>query len=251
MDKIRYSEEDEAFTREGGRDPSMSTDTQGLISEAQVTRSNSLRRCGHALGYSPLWVVVLPWTIAVLSLCSALYLDYQLRAQQTRNATNLEYYSPASHLVQYTHRQFTMGLGDNRTRYEAAPSPEVDAAWNDLFSMGIVAISRDDASRLQEKTQPLPHDPEDRYVVSMSVFHDLHCLNRLRKQLFPGYYTQFNMDNRTESEVDHIMHCIDSLRQSTLCHADLAVIPFQVSTTACSHITSIPPQWINTRSTPS
>ncbi|KAK8048069.1 hypothetical protein PG996_016133 [Apiospora saccharicola] len=223
MDKIRYSEEDEAFSREGGGDPSMSADTQGLISEAQVTRSNSLRRCvGHAFGgYSPFWVVVLPWTVAILSICSAIYLDYQLRAQQTRDATNQDHYSPASHLVQYTHREFTMGLSDNRTRYEAAPSPEADAAWNDLYSMGIVAISRDEASRLHEKTQPLPHDPEGRYVVSMSVFHDLHCLNRLRKQLFPGYYTQFRIDNRTESDVEHIMHCIDSLRQSTLCHADL------------------------------
>ncbi|KAK8137434.1 hypothetical protein PG984_002927 [Apiospora sp. TS-2023a] len=220
MDKIRYSQEDEAFSRVGGGDPSMSADTQGLISEAQVTRSNSLRRCGHAFGYSPFWVVALPWTIAILSICSAIYLGYQLRAQQTRDATSQEYYSPASHLVQYTHRQFTMGLSDNRTRYEAEPSPEADAAWNDLFSMGIVAISRDEASRLHEKTQPLPHDPEGRYVVSMSVFHDLHCLMK--------YYTQFRIDNRTESEVEHIMHCIDSLRQSTLCHADLTVIPFQV-----------------------
>ena len=64
MDKIRYSEEDEA-------------DTQGLISEASVRRS-------HASGCRPFWVVALPWVLAVISICSSLYLDYQLRVQQRR-----------------------------------------------------------------------------------------------------------------------------------------------------------------------
>ncbi|KAK8098782.1 uncharacterized protein PG998_012023 [Apiospora kogelbergensis] len=205
MDKIRYSEEDEA-------------DTQGLISEASVRRS-------HASGCRPFWVVALPWVLAVISICSSLYLDYQLRVQQRRYVPDP--YSPANHLIQYEYREFTLGLGETQTKYEAAPSPEVDAAWNDLFSMSVVAISRDDASRLHEKTQPLPHDPEDRYVVSLSVFHDLHCLNWLRKQLFPEYYTQSTTENRTEWIVNHMMHCIDALRQSTLCHADLAVIPIQ------------------------
>ncbi|KAK8096070.1 hypothetical protein PG999_014092 [Apiospora kogelbergensis] len=98
----------------------------------------------------------------------------------------------------------------------------------ELPYMGIVAISREEASQLPEKTQMLPHDPENRYVVSFSVFHDLHCLNMIRKQLFPDYYTQFKIENRTEKDVEHMMHCVDALRQSTLCHADLATIPFQV-----------------------
>lgn len=41
---------------------------------------------------------------------------------------------PANHLIQYEYREFTLGLGETQTKYEAAPSPEVDAAWNDLFS---------------------------------------------------------------------------------------------------------------------
>lgn len=49
----------------------------------------------------------------------------------------------------------------------------------------------------------------------------------IRKQLFPDYYTQFKIENRTEKDVEHMMHCVDALRQSTLCHADLATIPFQ------------------------
>ncbi|KAK8127045.1 uncharacterized protein PG998_002804 [Apiospora kogelbergensis] len=209
------------------RASSVNSDTQALISEEQVLRSYTTPpRLGRGCHRSS-WVVVLPWIVAVVSIGTAAYLGYQLRTQQAPDSIELPY-SPPMHLVRYEHREFSQGLGDNLTKYEAPPSPSLDADWNDLFLMGIVAISREEASQLPEKTQMLPHDPENRYVVSFSVFHDLHCLNMIRKQLFPDYYTQFKIENRTEKDVEHMMHCVDALRQSTLCHADLATIPFQV-----------------------
>ncbi|KAK6829625.1 hypothetical protein PG989_010818 [Apiospora arundinis] len=204
----------------------MSADTQALISEERTLWFyNKSRRPGRVRCRS-FWAVVMPWIVAFTSMGTAAYLYRQLQTQHSRDSVELPY-NPAMHLVRYENREFTLGLGDNLTKYEAEPSPSLDADWNDLFSMGIVAISREEASQLHEKTQPLPHDPRNRYVVSFSVFHDLHCLNGLRKRLFPEYYTQFALENRTKNDVKHIMHCIDALRQSTLCHSDLSIIPFQ------------------------
>ncbi|KAK8007182.1 hypothetical protein PG989_001173 [Apiospora arundinis] len=196
--------------------------TQGLTSEKPVMRSYT--STGVRRAYRNPWII-LPWTVALVFICLVGYLDHQLRAQ--RGAVELPY-SPANHMIQYENREFEFAFGENRTQYENEPSPELDSIWNDLFSMGIVAISQEEASQLYEKTQRLPHDPENRYIITMSVFHELHCINMLRKQLFPEYYTQFRIENRTKTQTDHLVHCIDSLRQSTLCHVDLATIPFQV-----------------------
>ncbi|KAK8054949.1 hypothetical protein PG993_000176 [Apiospora rasikravindrae] len=199
------------------------SDTQGLISEKRVQRSYASSRGRRA--FRDPWVMV-PSLIAVISLFMVAYLGFQLRTQ-LRNAVKLPY-SPANHMIRYERRPFELGFGENLTEYEADPSPELDAKWDDLYSMGLMAISREQASQLEEKTQPLPHDPENRYVLGMSVFHDLHCINMLRKHLFPDYYTQARMGKHHQGEVtNHMMHCLDALRQSAMCHVDLAIIPFQ------------------------
>jgi hypothetical protein len=54
------------------------------------------------------------------------------------------------------------------------------------------------------------------------VFHQLHCLNLLRKRLYPAKYP---VDQSAES-VEHLSHCVDSMRQSFMCHSDIATINF-------------------------
>lgn len=68
--------------------------------------------------------------------------------------------------------------------------------------MGVVAISREEASQLPEKTQLLPHDPENRYVVSFSVFHDLHCL-------VSSIYPETN--SFVPPSIDPLLHLLDIL----------------------------------------
>ncbi|KAK7968800.1 hypothetical protein PG988_007873 [Apiospora saccharicola] len=158
------------------------SDIQGLLSEKQVRRSYSWSFKLRRVIRDP-WVSI-PCIVALVSLCMAAYFNYQLRAQ-LRKTVELPYTGqhhgemkpgPANHLIRYERRPFVLGFGDNLTEYEADPSPELDAKWDDLYAMGIVAISQKQASHMAEKTQPLPHDPEHRYVVGLNVFHDLHCL---------------------------------------------------------------------------
>ncbi|KAK8036426.1 Cyclochlorotine biosynthesis protein O [Apiospora marii] len=204
------------------------SDMHGLLTEKHVRRSYTLSRTRRAIR-DP-WVA-LPWMIALVSICVAAYFNYQLRAQ-LQKAVELPY-SPANHLIRYERRPFVLGFGDDMTEYEAKPSPELDAKWDDLYSMGIVAVSQEQASHLEEKTQPLPDDPDNRYVLGMNVFHDLHCLNMLRKHLLPEYYPEHRNASSTEDGFMHIMHCVDALRQSIMCNVDLSIIPFQVGDHMC------------------
>jgi hypothetical protein len=54
--------------------------------------------------------------------------------------------------------------------------------------VGVSAVNPEAASKLPNKTMTLPNQP-DRYVIQLDVFHQLHCLNNLRKALWPERYS--------------------------------------------------------------
>lgn len=82
------------------------------------------------------------------------------------------------------------------------------------LAFGVSLISQDSARRLPNATTPLPQD-RSLYVVQLDVFHQLHCLNRLRKLLYPQVY---------HDTVYHLEHGVESLRQSLQCASDTSTI---------------------------
>lgn len=107
--------------------------------------------------------------------------------------------APAQHVVHNEEVVFTSGFGLERSEYIGPPSPERDALWDSLYNcqcnprdlkqdldsqksltesrptVGVSRISRGSASKLVNKTVPIPDDP-GYYVVELNVFHQLHCL---------------------------------------------------------------------------
>ncbi|PNS14045.1 Protein sel-1 1 [Sphaceloma murrayae] len=99
------------------------------------------------------------------------------------------------------------------------PSPEIDAAWKDM--MGSIDVFVTPKER-QEMGIDLWLDPETELHVGMlSVMHDLHCVNMIRKSLSPDYYPE--MQHYTTQ--NHIEHCLDALRLSLMCTGDMTLIP--------------------------
>ncbi|KJR86042.1 uncharacterized protein SPSK_09758 [Sporothrix schenckii 1099-18] len=125
--------------------------------------------------------------------------------------------APVKDDIEYEVRTFQLGFGDKQTPYQAAPSPEVEKLWRDLYSTGIPSlIPLDAALQLPNMTIPFPHDEEGRYIISLDVFHQLHCLDR-----------NFARHDETDEELlgmDHIDHCVDLIRQSLMCNADTSVL---------------------------
>jgi len=140
-------------------------------------------------------------------------------------------YSPAQDVLEYQPKTFTPGLGHGTTIYQGEPSEELDKAWTDLFAdIGVSKIPKSEARLLPNKTLPIPGD-EENYAVALAVFHQLHCLNIVRKGLWREHYTDLEAGNIAgipeKDWPDHLSHCLDDLRQSLMCSADISLVVWQ------------------------
>lgn len=105
-------------------------------------------------------------------------------------------------------------------------------------------ISLREAALLPNRTLMLPNQHDGRgnkpeYLILLDVFHQLHCLNMIRRRLYPSYY-KFN-DTGPDGEDDllglsHIDHCVDSIRQSLMCHADVTPVIYTWSDTSKRYV---------------
>ncbi|CRG92233.1 Cell surface glycoprotein 1 [Talaromyces islandicus] len=135
-------------------------------------------------------------------------------------------YSPAEKVVQYKNLAFTPSIMPNLTKYQGPPTPENFAAWEDLYSFGISRIPMSEAAKLVNKTVPIPDYPGE-YVIELDVFHQLHCLNMIRLKIWAGEGYQDLGFNITNINMNHVDHCIDSMRQSFMCSSDISPIPWE------------------------
>jgi hypothetical protein len=73
------------------------------------------------------------------------------------------------------------------------------------------------------------------YYIAIDVFHSLHCLNAVRKELDKSYYPDYNAGGEEnqkhhgfwgdkQQQRTHIDHCLNHIRQSLQCHPDLSPI---------------------------
>ena len=111
--------------------------------------------------------------------------------------------------------------------YIHPPSKVTDDAWN-LLERGVAswATSHDLAAAGIEPSQSvkLPQSMgygDDAYPIVVDVKHQIHCLNRLRKDIhFEHYYgADFEDANVTAFHQLHTNHCILVLLESLMCDA--------------------------------
>jgi hypothetical protein len=89
---------------------------------------------------------------------------------------------------------------------------------DDRTAVGISRINGVDAAQLPNFTTAIPN-MLDSYVVELDVFHQLHCLNALRKTLFPlrypdqftDFYTKEGQRNYTSNDARHYGEALCSL----------------------------------------
>lgn len=84
-----------------------------------------------------------------------------------------------------------------------------------LASDGIVRLPKETADKLY-KTSEIYYEP-DYYIYGVSMFHQLHCLDTIRR----SFYRERYFPNATDGDyIVHRNHCLDYLRQAIMCNGD-------------------------------
>ncbi|KAL1311487.1 hypothetical protein AAFC00_001612 [Neodothiora populina] len=116
--------------------------------------------------------------------------------------------------------------------FRQPPSPEVDAAWARIETQAPIAISYADVVAQGKDPAMAAKFPEsfglgsDAYIGRVDVFHQIHCLNRLRMHLqgnYDYYYGKPDSNNRYHEL--HVSHCVYMLLQNLMCTANVDVYP--------------------------
>ncbi|KAK7052479.1 hypothetical protein R3P38DRAFT_2860562 [Favolaschia claudopus] len=140
-------------------------------------------------------------------------------------------YSPALDAVEHEVKVYNVGFGDF-SPFQIPSSPALDKKWSDLYNFGISRITKEEAAQLPNKTHAIPGD-DGHYIAELDVFHNLHCLNKIRMALDPDYYSDWRISTTNnyipsqKNATDHVGHCIDWIRQSLMCSSDTSVIVWQ------------------------
>ncbi|KAK3171661.1 hypothetical protein OEA41_003745 [Lepraria neglecta] len=109
--------------------------------------------------------------------------------------------------------------------YAGPPSPEIDAAWSDLLAPMHIRVTKAELQRDNQDSVPLTEGGG--YLGWMGVFHELHCVNMLRKWNYREYYHSDLSPEEEKHLGSHIDHCFEMLRQSAVCHADASLTTFK------------------------
>jgi hypothetical protein len=119
------------------------------------------------------------------------------------------------------------------------PGDEVgEEAWKIASDEGKLqlAITRDDAVQMGINPETLYKYPsemglgEEKYLARLDIFHQLHCLNMLRKaaspEIFGKGYHGLNIGETHLTWEEHIRHCQYGLFQMLTCRPDWGVLGF-------------------------
>ncbi|KUI71413.1 hypothetical protein VM1G_06740 [Cytospora mali] len=121
----------------------------------------------------------------------------------------------------------------NHGPFRGEPRPELDNAWDETWlSNFTLRIPKPGWRNHSTPTSVLTEweDEEGGIMGTFSFIHNLHCIKYLRQYMLPEYYPglQEKYKPGPGSPIPiHMDHCLDILRQSELCHADMALMTFE------------------------
>ncbi|CEJ81062.1 hypothetical protein VHEMI01212 [[Torrubiella] hemipterigena] len=105
-------------------------------------------------------------------------------------------------------------------RWSGPPTPNMDEAWDGLEEFWTVLLEGDEADNVRDQTLL----QNGYWVTGLDVFHQLHCLDSLRRATYPEFYEHEGTPDHWHLHIDH---CVDYLRQAIMCHGDTSPMTFK------------------------
>lgn len=113
------------------------------------------------------------------------------------------------------------------TEYTSRNKTVADAAWDNLSigpKQGWLKVSQAELERLGKfNVSSVSFRDGSGYLAGFELFHQLHCLNYLRKKTIL-YHDQYSAMPEDVPQEHHIPHCIDALRLALQCQSEMTLI---------------------------
>ncbi|SMR45908.1 unnamed protein product [Zymoseptoria tritici ST99CH_3D1] len=104
------------------------------------------------------------------------------------------------------------------------PRPQLETAWHHLLQHINIRVSKSDLDDVNLTSLELSDGSG--YVAQPSVFHELHCIKRIRHWVYKDHYLSGLSEHEALNWKGHIDHCIEMLRSSAMCRGDTALTTF-------------------------
>ncbi|GAB0133378.1 hypothetical protein EsDP_00001789 [Epichloe bromicola] len=153
-------------------------------------------------------------------------------------AKKLSPYSPLWHAVEFWEGNF-VNFFNHSSIYRGPPTLQREKAWEGLWRQHLVAVDTAGIEALNqtnagEHVEVIGSDPANpSYGATLEVFHQLHCLDELRKytwplRLFDKSWGRLYPSIREDEMMSrmHVDHCIETLRLSLMCYSDITPVLF-------------------------
>lgn len=132
-------------------------------------------------------------------------------------------YSPARSAVSFERRVFD-GSFVIENPFTGKPRPELDAAWHDLLQNANIRVSKETLDRVNGSS--IAFSDGDGYYAQLGMFHELHCLKRVRHFIHKDYYHPDQSAEARQLDALHTDHCLEILRQGVMCRGDISLVTF-------------------------
>lgn len=114
-----------------------------------------------------------------------------------------------------------------------SPNPEAEAVWEEWELTRVLPVTAaqirsmgKDPSTVAKLEDAIWGLGDDAYASTLDVYHQLHCLNYLRKLIYPDHYNRsefHHADHPGYFEI-HMNHCVDILMQAIQCSGNVNLI---------------------------
>ncbi|KAM4057530.1 hypothetical protein HRG_014430 [Hirsutella rhossiliensis] len=97
------------------------------------------------------------------------------------------------------------------------PGPEMDSLWDHIEAASTILLQGEEADSVRDRTTLY----DGYWMTGLDVIHQVHCLNMVRKALYPEYYKPHQSQHTHKM---HWEHCLDYIRQAIMCNADITPV---------------------------
>ncbi|KAF2465158.1 uncharacterized protein BDR25DRAFT_379910, partial [Lindgomyces ingoldianus] len=140
--------------------------------------------------------------------------------------------APARNAIEHTIKSDFATNHSHYGLFNGRPNTKNDDAWRELVNPTYFSVTDSEMQAAKMSTDEAIPLAEGGYLGALAVYHQLHCLRRLRVYIYKeAYYSEEDLEDIKNGPMDdythaHLDHCIEALRLLVMCRGDVSLYTF-------------------------